>query len=99
MEAQIALDNCYDEPVSLDDLTTYISQLLPLFNDKNEATLRVAARDAFLQASGGAELSTFQRVALPVITAIASNLSAKAHCPEEELNVWYAPYPTTWTCP
>lgn len=100
MEGEIARKNCYDEPTALADIDDYVSQLLPLFDDEDEASVREAARSAFLTASQGAETATFQRVALEVVSAIEARLRARVHCPEDELNEFYVPWGgPRWTCP
>jgi hypothetical protein len=89
LEAAVAAGNCYNETISVSDVDDYVAQIVPLFVHEDATALRLAGRNAFLGASGGALTAPFQKVGAAVLQAIEGAMQAKAHCPGAALDQWY----------
>jgi hypothetical protein len=99
MEAQVTADNCYDNPITAEDVEAFVRQLVPVYKEQNLAQSLAAAQAAFDSVAKGRSEVPFQEVAGAVLDAVEGTLTARIDCPAQGINTYYGTWGDTYTCP
>jgi hypothetical protein len=94
LEASVAAKNCYNEPITRNDVADYVAKIAPLFTKEDTAALTAGVAAAFDGVARGREKVPFQEVAPDVLSALDRDMKTRFYCPEERFTYWYK-----WHCP
>jgi hypothetical protein len=89
MEAALAEDRCYNEPLHPADIDELVDALAPMLRAEDWEGARAAAQAAAADQLAGRESAPFQELAPPVLEAMEGALRLKLRCPGAELAEWY----------
>ncbi len=89
MEAALAEDRCYNEPLGPADIDELVDALAPMLQNEDWEAARAAAQAAAADQLAGRESAPFQELGPPVLAAMEGALRMRLRCPGAELEAWY----------
>jgi hypothetical protein len=89
MEAALAADSCYDQPLRPADIDELVDALSPMLQAEDWEAARAAAQAAATATLDGRDAAPFQELAPPVIAALNGALRLRMDCPGDALAAWY----------